>query len=263
MNIKTADSNELDLGDSEQAKPRFLDVPVKQVRLRRIQPRRNIDPDTIDLMMLSLSTIGQLQPIGVRRHGNGWILIFGHLRLQAAKQLGWKTIQAMEYSETESTVLVDLAIWAGENLHRLAPALDEMAVTACRLADAGMSVAAIATALGKPAIWVDSMLGVARDPVARRLINAGRIADAEAWSAFIQLAPHIKKKLLKPGAGVITRSSCERAQIMTAQERKNKKKPDLQEFMQDPPRCDFTHDLFHPCVMDDDSVSDRVFSRLK
>ncbi len=186
----------------------FLVVPVHKIRLADDQPRRILNPQAMEQIKSSLATAGQLQPIGVRRHGTGWTLIFGHLRLHAALQLGWKTIQAMEYGETESAVLLDLAIWAGENLHRSVPALDEMAVAICRLVDAGMSDSAIALALGKSVDWVIGMRDIARNPMARRLIEAGRLVEAEAWPVFMHLSPGERKKFLD-SAEMVSLRSCE------------------------------------------------------
>ncbi len=187
----------------------FLVVPTQKIRVAHDRPRRILDPEAMERMKTSLATVGQLQPIGVRRHGNGWMLIFGHLRLHAALQLGWKTIQAMEYGETESAVLIDLAIWAGENLHRSPPALDEMAVAICRLVDAGMSDSVIAVALGKSVDWVTGMRDIARNPMARRLIEAGRLVEAEAWPAFMRLSPDERKKFLDSSEPISVRN-CDR-----------------------------------------------------
>ncbi len=180
----------------EIKKPDSLIVPLRDIQLIHFQPRRNPDQDAIERLALSLSTTGQMQPVGVRRHGNGWRLIFGYLRFYAARQLGWKTIQAREYPETENRELVDLALWASENLHHSVPALDEMAVVVSRLAEAGMAVAAIAAALSKSVVWVDGMLNIARDPVARRMIEKRRLDDPEAWAVFTRLAQNAQKTLL-------------------------------------------------------------------
>ncbi len=230
----------------ESVKPKLLDVPVNQVELRHDRPRRNIDQDVIDRMMLSLSTVGQLQPISVRRHGNRWSLIFVYLRFHAAKQLGWKTIQAMEYGETESAVLVDLAIWAGENQHRSEPELNEMAVTVSRMAGAGMSDSAIALALGKSIDWVACMLNISGDPSARHLIETGMLVDVDGWQAFNQLALS-DRMILVDGSEPITRQSCDRTQaesVRIKQVEQKKKKPVLQKPFHVSQRCDSTPDLF-------------------
>ena len=237
----------------EQHKNKFRLLEIKRIRLNH-RPHRNLDPEAVDQMKSSLSIAGQLQPIGVRRHDNGWILIFGHLRLQAAQQLGWKTIQAMEYTETESSELVDLVIWANENLHRSAPELDEMAITVSRLVDADMSHSIIALALGKPIDWVVGMLNVVRNPLVRDLIVSGYLVDVEAGLAFLQLAPNIQKTMLD-SREPITRELCERAQTMSVQCRQKKKKPVLQDSFQPLPQSDSTFDLFSPVVKNDGNSS--------
>lgn len=187
----------------------LLDVSIQRIRLNHDRPRRILDRDVIERMKLSLVTVGQMQPVGVRRHGNAWLLIFGYLRLRAAQQLGWKTIRATEYPETENQNLVDLALWASQNLHHAAPALDEMAGAVRRLSEAGMSASVIGIALGRTVDWVDGMLAIARDPMARRLIDTGRLVEAEAWLAFMRLSSGDRKKVLD-SAEQITVRSCER-----------------------------------------------------
>ena len=180
----------------EQKKMHLIDVPVPCIFHHREQPRRIVGPEEIQAMMASLTTVGQMQPVGVRRSRNGWILVFGYLRLQAARQLGWKTIRAMEFPECRNSALLDLALWINQNLHQSMPKLDELAMAVNRLADAGMALPAIASALGKPEPWVETMLGIARDPLARGLIETGRLTGVDAWQAFCQMAPATRKTLL-------------------------------------------------------------------
>ncbi len=232
----------------------MLEVPIQRIQLGHDQPRRILDREAINRMKLSLSITGQLQPIGVRRYGNGWILIFGYLRLRAAQQLGWKTIRAVEYPETENQKLVDLTLWASQNLHHVTPALDDMACAVSRLADAGMAVPVVAVVLGRSVDWVNGMLEIARNPMARRLIDTGRLVEAEAWSAFMRLSPGVRKKLLD-GTEPITRQSCEQAQRSADQDQQKKKQPVLQKSFQVSLQSDSTLDLFSPAVMDDGNSS--------
>jgi ParB family chromosome partitioning protein len=219
----------------------FLIVLVRDIRLIHDRPRRIMDPDAIERMKASMAVVGQLQPIGVRRDGNGWKLIFGYLRLHAAKQLGWKTIQAMEYPEAENTELVDMALWASENLHQSAPELDELSVMVHRLVAAGMSSAVTAQAIGKPLEWVNGMLGIAKDSWARELIKEGRLKDSDAWAEFSQL-PASKQKIILKSAEPITRQFCQRVKTMPVEDRPNGRKS-VQKSAQ-LTRCDTTKDLF-------------------
>jgi len=181
---------------NEREESRMLDIPVRLIQMIHDRPRRILDPEVIERMKSSLATAGQLQPIGVRRHGNAWTLIFGYLRLHAALQLGWPTIRAVEYPEIENHDLLDLALWANQNLHYVAPTLDEIAITVTRLIDARMTPAAIAIAFGQTEEWVTGMASICRNPTARCLIEIGRLSDLEAWHAFMALAPGDRKSLL-------------------------------------------------------------------
>ena len=182
---------------NEHEKSRMLDIPVRLIQMIHDRPRRILDPEAMERMKSSLATAGQLQPIGVRRHGNAWTLIFGYLRLHAALQLGWKTIRAVEYPEMENQDLLDLALWANQNLHHTAPALDEMANCISKMVDAGMSDSVIALALGKSVDWVIGMRDIARDPMARRLIEIGRLMTVDDWLAFKNFAPNHRLSMLK------------------------------------------------------------------
>ena len=212
---------------SEPPKSVLLEVPIRSIHLRHDRPRRILEHDAIDGMMASLSTTGQMQAIGVRRHGNGWILIYGYLRLQAVWQLGWETIRAMEYPESGNAELIDLVLWASENLHQSAPKLDELAIAVSRFADAGMSLPAIATALGKPEHWVEAILNIARDSLARRMIEMGRLTEVEAWIAFIKLSPQIRKSLLD-STELISLQRCILAQVQKIPDAKSRKSKILQ-----------------------------------
>lgn len=56
-----------------------------------VESRFRKDLGDIDALKVSMTTLGQLQPIGV---DEGQRLVFGGRRLEAARQLGWATIDA-------------------------------------------------------------------------------------------------------------------------------------------------------------------------
>jgi ParB family chromosome partitioning protein len=191
---------------------RLLAAPVEQIFFNHNHPRRIVTKSDIDTMVMSLTIAGQIQPIGIRRIGTGCILIFGQLRLLAARQLGWQTINAIEFPEIANSELFDLVLNVHENLHRTSLELDEIAVAVNTIFQTGMSELHIAQALGKTAVWVAGMLSIACDPVARRIIEAGRLADVDAWLIFKNLVPEYRKMLLD-GSEMITLQAC--AQIQT------------------------------------------------
>jgi ParB family chromosome partitioning protein len=94
-------------------------------------------------------------------------------------------------------------------MHRDELTLDEYATTVLRLVEAGMPIEAVARALGRREAWAQSMLGIARDPVARALIEAGRLSSVDAWDQFMALRP-VERKNLLDGGQTVTGPRCER-----------------------------------------------------
>ena len=77
--------------------------------------KRKLNESKIQSLAESFSSIGQLQPITVVRKNGSYKLIAGLHRLEAAKSIGWQSIQATEFEGDE--VAVELAE-IDENLMR-------------------------------------------------------------------------------------------------------------------------------------------------
>ena len=189
---KSAADGVLDLGDGLGGR-RVIDVPLDRLRPDPDQPRRHFDDETIEELAQSMAMVGQLQAIGVRKSADFWDIVYGERRLRAARLLGWTSIQAREFASLGPAKLVLQAI---ENMHREELALDEYAAVVLRLVEAGMPLAAAARALGRKEDWAATMLQIARDPVARGLIDAGRLQSADAWEQFCALDADARRLVL-------------------------------------------------------------------
>lgn len=64
------------------------------------------------------------------------------------------------------------------------------------LKEAGISPQAIAEAMGETREWVEALLALARDPVARTLVNTERLQSVQAWAAFSGLSPELRRRIL-------------------------------------------------------------------
>src|SRR3954454_4589619 len=78
----------------------MLDVQAIEVGPRK----RPLDPDGVKALAASMAVVGLLQPITVTSSHR---LITGHHRLEAAKQLGWDTITALE--QPDDAIAAELA----------------------------------------------------------------------------------------------------------------------------------------------------------
>ena len=84
--------------------------------------KRALRASTVEDLAASFKTIGQLQPIVVRSHRTGFVLIAGRHRLEAARKLGWDAIACLivEGKNADEATLIEI----DENLMRadLSPA---------------------------------------------------------------------------------------------------------------------------------------------
>ena len=93
----------------------YAEVPIAAVVPNPRQPRSVFDDDELAELSFSISTIGLLQPIVVRRSGSGYELIAGERRLRASKLAGLTAIPAIIRSTDDDAMLRDALL---ENLHR-------------------------------------------------------------------------------------------------------------------------------------------------
>src|SRR5215211_7669436 len=172
----------------------MLEVPVDAVVPNPRQPRSFFDDETLDTLAASISEVGVLQPIVVRRVGSGYELIAGERRLRAARKAGLATIPVVVRESDDAESLREALI---ENIHRedlnpveLAEAfrelLDELGLKQETLAERlGMSRSHIANTIRLLALPVDVQQLLADDRLsaghARALLALG---ETEAISSL-------------------------------------------------------------------------------
>jgi ParB/RepB/Spo0J family partition protein len=100
--------------------PHLVNTIVIGMRLRAV------DQENIDNLAASMATIGLRTPITVVVGGEDVRLVSGLHRLEAAKKLGWTSIDAFEVMvETDDTTI---RLWEiSENLHRVDLTVQERA----------------------------------------------------------------------------------------------------------------------------------------
>jgi len=76
------------------------EVALTDVRVfRRLRP---LDPSVVERLAASMKAEGLRHPIAVRRTPEGFHLILGRHRLEAARKLNWQTIHAFVFFEMRS-----------------------------------------------------------------------------------------------------------------------------------------------------------------
>ena len=92
-----------------------LEIPVDRIRPNPRQPRKRFEDTALAELVDSIRASGVIQPIVVRRNGEGYELIAGERRWRAAKQAGLDRIPAVVREVTDAQSL-ELALV--ENLLR-------------------------------------------------------------------------------------------------------------------------------------------------
>jgi ParB family chromosome partitioning protein len=94
----------------------LLEVPVNAIAPNPKQPRTRFDDEAIASLAASIREVGILQPIVVRRSGDGrYEVIAGERRLRAARAAGLATVPVVQRDSGDEDLLREALI---ENIHR-------------------------------------------------------------------------------------------------------------------------------------------------
>jgi ParB family chromosome partitioning protein len=164
----------------------LLEIPVGAIAPNPKQPRTHFDDETLESLALSIREVGVLQPIVVRRAGEGYELIAGERRLRAARRAGLATIPAVVRESDDTESLREALI---ENIHRedlgpieLAEAFREL------LEELGLTQETLAERLGVSRSHVANTIRLLALPAeVQQLLAEGRI-QAGHGRALLSLA---------------------------------------------------------------------------
>ena len=102
--------------EAGEAHSGLIDAPVNAIAPNPKQPRTKFDEETIATLAASIREVGILQPIVVRRAGDGrYEMIAGERRLRAAKAAGLATVPIVLRDSDDADLLREALI---ENIHR-------------------------------------------------------------------------------------------------------------------------------------------------
>jgi ParB/RepB/Spo0J family partition protein len=136
-------------------------LPVSSIRPNPQQPRRHFDPHALAELAESIKARGLLQPIVVKREGDGYLLMAGERRWRAAQLAGLDSVPALIRDDDPLEVAMI------ENLQRenLTP-LEEAEGLGQLIEQFGHTHEALAELLGKSRPYVSNTLALRRLPEA-------------------------------------------------------------------------------------------------
>jgi len=157
----------------------FQMVAISSIRPNQYQPRDHFDEESLDSLTNSVRELGVLQPLLVRRDGDGYELIAGERRWRAAKRAGLQDVPVIVRDADDNASLEQALV---ENLHRQdLNALEEAAAYQQLVDDFDMTQASIAKRVGKSRSAVANTMRLLGLPTEiQRLVNDGRLTAGHA-----------------------------------------------------------------------------------
>lgn len=157
----------------------LLQVSIDSVEPNPNQPRRHFDEEGLDELAASMSELGVLQPLLVRRTENGYELIAGERRLRAARRAGLLQVPVV-IREAEGAASLEEALV--ENLHRqdLNP-LEEAAAYQRLVEEFGYTQERVADRVGRSRSAVANLLRLFQlTPAVQKLVGDGLLSAGHA-----------------------------------------------------------------------------------
>ena len=160
----------------------FAELPVGQIVPNAVQPRQVFDEDEMAELVHSITEIGLLQPVVVRRTGpDAYELVMGERRWRATQAAGLDTIPAIIRETDDTDMLRDALL---ENLHRsqLNP-LEEASAYSQLLEDFSCTHEELASRIGRSRPQISNTLRLLKlSPAVQRRVAAGVLSAGHARS---------------------------------------------------------------------------------
>ena len=172
-----------DSGDAELrqvAGAYFEELAVGSIAPNARQPRRTFDEDALEELSASITEVGLLQPVVVRKLGDGrHELVMGERRWRASQRAGLEFIPAIVRETPDTDMLRDAVL---ENMHRqqLDP-LEEAAAYQQLLDDFGATHEQLAQRIGRSRPHISNTLRLLNlPPAVQKRVAAGVISAGHA-----------------------------------------------------------------------------------
>jgi ParB family chromosome partitioning protein len=140
----------------------FLSLPIEAVERSPVQPRKRFEDGDLDELAASIREHGVVEPILVRRHGQGYRIIAGERRWRAAQRAGLRDVPAIvrEASDAEA-----FEIALVENLQRAdLNAIEEAEAYQALIGEHGLTQEKVAERVGRDRSTVANALRLLKLP---------------------------------------------------------------------------------------------------
>lgn len=153
----------------------IVEVDLKKIKTNPYQPRTNFDKNALDDLVKSISVLGVIQPITVRKIDDGYELISGERRFRASQIVGLESIPAYVRLANDQEML-EMALV--ENIQRQDLDAIEIALSYQRLLDEiNLTQEQLSHRVGKDRASISNYLRLLKlDPIVQTGIRDGMIS---------------------------------------------------------------------------------------
>ncbi len=157
----------------------FLSLPIEAVERSPTQPRKRFDDESLEELAASIREHGVVEPILVRRHGQGYRIVAGERRWRAAQRAGLKEVPALVRDASDAEAF-EIALV--ENLQRAdLNAIEEAEAYQALVDEHGLTQEQVADRVGKDRSTVANALRLLRLPEdVRDTVRDGRLEMGHA-----------------------------------------------------------------------------------
>jgi ParB family transcriptional regulator, chromosome partitioning protein len=184
-----------DTGLRQVAGAYFEEVAVGSITPNPRQPRRTFDEEALEELAASITEVGLLQPVVVRKLGEGkYELVMGERRWRASQRAGLDYIPAIVRETPDTDMLRDALL---ENLHRqqLDP-LEEAAAYQQLLDDFGATHEQLAQKVGRSRPHISNTLRLLNlPPAVQKRVAAGVLSAGHARALLSLDDPQAQDRL--------------------------------------------------------------------
>ena len=171
-------------------------LAVERIHPNKGQPRKTFDEDALEDLATSIKERGILQPIVVRRSGQGYEIIAGERRWRAATKAGLREIPAF-IKDVGDSELLQLALI--ENIQREdLDSIEEAEAYSRLIRDHDLTQDQVADAVGKNRATIANSLRLLKLPApVLELLGEGKITAGHARAIMILDTDKAKEKLAR------------------------------------------------------------------
>jgi ParB family chromosome partitioning protein len=184
-----------DTGLRQVAGAYFEEVAVGSITPNPRQPRQTFDEEALEELAASITEVGLLQPVVVRKLGDGkFELVMGERRWRASQRAGLEFIPAIVRETPDTDMLRDALL---ENLHRqqLDP-LEEAAAYQQLLDDFGATHEQLAQKVGRSRPHISNTLRLLNlPPGVQKRVAAGVLSAGHARALLSLADPQAQERL--------------------------------------------------------------------